>query len=640
MSFVNERLGAAGTSAPDSFPAGGGKMGELIRSFDWSRTELGPISSWPPALRTATNIVLQSPLPLVMLWGPNGIMIYNDAYSVLAGQRHPHLLGSRVLEGWAEVADFNARVLEVGLAGGTLSFKDQELTLYRNNVPEQVWMDLNYGPVLGDDNRPAGVLAIVVETTRRVAAERALAAQAEAIREANERLSAESAFLHELFEQAPSFMCMLTGRQHVYSLANAAYRTLIGHRDVIGKPAREALPEMEGQGFFELLDGVYRTGKPFIGRGMEVRLQRMPGASPEPRIIDLIFQPIRRASGEIAGIFVEGQDVTERAAAEARVRASEMRFRALVNATSDVIYRMSPDWREMRQLDGRGFLSDTERPSVAWIDEYLFPEDQPHILAAIQDAIRRKGVFQLEHRVRRADGSAGWTLSRAIPLVNDAGEITEWFGAASDVTARKQAEEHLRLVINELNHRVKNTLSTVQALAAQSVRNAENLGEAQEAFSSRIMALARGNDLLTQENWASASLGDIVRLAALPYCPGEPSRLEISGPDARLSPRMALSFLMAMHELVTNAVKYGAWSGERGKVRVNWSVAPAEGGNRLRLEWRECAGPPVTPPSRRGFGSRLIERGRATEMGGEARLAFRPDGLVCVIDVPLEPGEA
>ena len=173
-----------------TFPPGGGEMGKLIRAFNWADTELGPITTWSSALRTATNIVLQSPLPLVMLWGPDGIMIYNDAYSVFAGQRHPKLLGSKVLEGWAEVADFNRRVLEVGLAGGTLSFRDQELTLYRNNQAEQVFMDLNYGPVLGDDQTPAGVLAIVIERTARVEAERALAAQGAATEPANQRLSA------------------------------------------------------------------------------------------------------------------------------------------------------------------------------------------------------------------------------------------------------------------------------------------------------------------------------------------------------------------------------------------------------------------------------------------------------------------
>ena len=151
--------------AGHEFLARGGEMGALVRAHDWSRTSLGPIAGWPQSLRTAVGIVLRSPVPIVMLWGADGVMVYNDAYSVLAGGRHPRLLGSNVLEGWPEVAAFNQRVMEVGLRGGTLSFRGQHLVLHRNGVPEDVWMDLDYSPILDEQDQPAGVLAIVVETT-------------------------------------------------------------------------------------------------------------------------------------------------------------------------------------------------------------------------------------------------------------------------------------------------------------------------------------------------------------------------------------------------------------------------------------------------------------------------------------------
>ena len=146
----------------------------MIRAFDWTRTPLGPISGWPQSLRTAVDIVLRSPVPLVMLWGRDGIMIYNDAYSVFAGGRHPQLLGSKVLEGWPEVADLNRRVMDVGLRGETLSFRDEHLVLHRSGRPEDVWVDLDYSPLLDESGKPAGVLAVVVETTERVRAEKAL----------------------------------------------------------------------------------------------------------------------------------------------------------------------------------------------------------------------------------------------------------------------------------------------------------------------------------------------------------------------------------------------------------------------------------------------------------------------------------
>jgi two-component sensor histidine kinase len=251
--------------------------------------------------------------------------------------------------------------------------------------------------------------------------------------------------------------------------------------------------------------------------------------------------------------------------------------------------------------------------------------------AAAQDAIARHIPFQLEHRVRRIDGSTGWVFSRAVPLRNEAGRIVEWFGAATDITRRREAEAHLRLVVNELNHRVKNNLAMAQAIAAQTFRNADDLAQAQASFSARIMALARANDLLTDEHWAEASLKVLIERAVAAQRPDDPARCRIEGPEVRLSPKTALSLTMAFHELATNAVKHGAWSTPQGRLAVTWTA----GGGRLHLEWRETGGPPVSPPARRGFGSRLIERGLAAELDGLAELRFDPGGLVCVIDAPL-----
>ena len=474
------------------FPVGGGETGDLIRSFDWSKTPLGPISGWPQSLKTVTSMLLLSPVPIVLLWGEDGIMIYNDAYSGFAGGRHPELLGSKVREGWDEIADFNDNVMKVGLSGRTLAYKNQELSLIRHGKPEPVWMNLDYSPVLDESGRPAGVIAIVVETTQQVLAER-------------------------------------------------------------------------------------------------------------------------------------------------RLRESEERFRALTNATSDVVYHMSPDWTEMRALDGRGFLPDTDNPSIAWQGLYLFPEDVAGIQAVIDEAIRTKSVFQHEHRVRQADGVAGWTLSRAVPIFYDHGEIIEWFGAASDVTERRRNEEHLRLVVHELNHRVKNNLAMTQAIAGQTFRNVDDIKESQRRFSARMVALGQANDLLTGERWVGASLRGAIEQAIQSHCPDE-SRCLIEGEeDVQLSPKTALALTLAMHEMATNALKYGAWSNSNGRIHVTWARGRGEGGEaRLQIEWRESDGPPVSPPSRRGFGSVLIERGLAREMGGKVKLDFQPTGLVCTIDAPSD----
>ncbi|MDR6871052.1 PAS domain S-box-containing protein [Bosea sp. BE125] len=159
---------------PYGFLENGGEIGALIAQFDWSRTPLGPIETWPQSLRTTTALALSSPLPVVMLWGPQGTLIYNDGYAAFAGKRHPALLGANVLEGWPEAAELNTRVLDTVLAGGTLSLREQRLTLNRHGVPEDCWLDLDYMPILGEDGRPAGVFAVVIEITERVRTEQRL----------------------------------------------------------------------------------------------------------------------------------------------------------------------------------------------------------------------------------------------------------------------------------------------------------------------------------------------------------------------------------------------------------------------------------------------------------------------------------
>ena len=299
-----------------AFLAGRSEMARLIRVHDWS-TSLGPTADWPASLKTTLGLMLNSPVPLVLLWGPAGIMLYNDAYGGFAGDRHPGILGLPVLDAWPEVADLNSHVMAVGMAGGTLEYKDRELVLNRRGTPERGWMDLFYSPVIAEDGKPGGVIAVVVETTERVLAQRATAAQ-------GERLA-------QMFQDAPSFMAQLEGPQHVFTATNAAYQQLIAQRDIIGKPIRQALPELAGQGFFELLDRVYATGERHVGYASPVNVQHQPGAVPpdaalEERLLDFIYQPVRDAAGAVVGIFVEGTDVTERERATAAVRENARRL--------------------------------------------------------------------------------------------------------------------------------------------------------------------------------------------------------------------------------------------------------------------------------------------------------------------------
>lgn len=195
----------------------------------------------------------------------------------------------------------------------------------------------------------------------------------------------------------------------------------------------------------------------------------------------------------------------------------------------------------------------------------------------------------------------------------------------------KRSDEHQQLLVNELNHRVKNTLATVQSIIVQTMRSASDLGSAREAIQDRIQSMARAHDLLTIENWSGADLAEVVRQALEPFDAGDAKRVEAAGPPVRLSPRQALALSMAIHELATNAAKYGALSQPRGRVRIEWSLVDRT----FEFRWTEAGGPPVEAPTQRGFGSRLLERGLSSELGGKTRLTYAPGGLVCEITAPL-----
>ncbi|WP_230532469.1 sensor histidine kinase [Microvirga roseola] len=206
---------------------------------------------------------------------------------------------------------------------------------------------------------------------------------------------------------------------------------------------------------------------------------------------------------------------------------------------------------------------------------------------------------------------------------------------AVDITERKRGEERQRLLTNELNHRVKNTLTTVQAIVSQTLRSKASTREAQAAIEQRLKALARAHDVLTREHWEGARPHDIVAQAIEPFAGGDESRFHFCGPEVRLLPGTALAIAMALQELATNAVKYGALSCSHGRVHLTWSVSGSAGERRFNLQWEEKDGPPVKTPSSRGFGTRLIERSLAQDLDGKVKVAFAETGVVCTVDAPL-----
>ena len=258
-------------------------------------------------------------------------------------------------------------------------------------------------------------------------------------------------------------------------------------------------------------------------------------------------------------------------------------------------------------------------------------DEEPFIL----DRLRRGEHIDHYETVRvRKDGSHVHISLTVSPIRDADGRIIGASKIARDISDRKKAEERQQLLLNELNHRVKNTLATVQSIATHSFR-AEGGGYAYEQFEARLLALARAHNILTQEHWKSAELHDLVADAIAPHGT-DAERITIRGPHLHVTSTMALSIAMALHELCTNAAKYGALSTTAGQVKISWDVVQSGGGPELHLRWEESGGPLVQPPTRTGFGSRLIRSGLARELNAAVRLDFSPPGVVCEIAAPLE----
>ncbi|PZQ61775.1 MAG: hypothetical protein DI544_03890 [Sphingomonas taxi] len=338
-------------------------------------------------------------------------------------------------------------------------------------------------------------------------------------------------------------------------------------------------------------------------------------------------------------------DITEQKRIDAALRAGEERLSFALDAGGLGAWELDLQTGELTTSTHcrENFGKPGNAPfSYADLLATIHPEDRARQQEAVERAIAGQHDLNIDYRVVWPDGQTRWINVRGRPAFDETGQPVLIAGVSLDVTHRTLADQHQRLLIDELNHRVKNTLATIQSIAMQTFRHEDGVGappEQRDLFESRLMALAKVHDVLTRENWEGARLRDVVLEAVAAHCGGDQAAFTVQGPDARLAPRIALSLSMALHELCTNAAKYGALSVADGQVSIRWVVEQAGDGRCLRLVWREQGGPAVRTPSRKGFGSRLIERQLGRELRGTVELRFEPTGVICTINAPVaDPG--
>jgi signal transduction histidine kinase len=444
-------------------------MRQRVHDMDWSATALGPMSEWPQSLRTSADIVLGSAFPQILLWGPELVQIYNDGYREIMGHKHPGGLGTPTLECWPEIAQVTKPIYDRVLAGETVTFEDARFRLERNGELEDVYLTLSYSPVRGDDDAIAGIFVTLLETTRRMHMAQMEAERVQLLRE----LEVERRRLEEVFQQAPAFLAVARGPNHRFEFANDAYLQLVGNRDVVGKTVAEALPEMVGQGFIGALDDVLRTGRPFVGREIPVRLQRGHGGVLEERYLDFVYQPLTEVDGTRVGVVAHGSDVTEHTLARrdlelAREIAENARRDAeqANRAKSEFLTTMSHELRtplnavagysDLLLLGVRGALTDAQREDLERIKR-----SGQYLLGLINDVLNfaKLEAGQVEFRVdeipmsQLLDGLED--LIR--PQMNAKGLLYHHGDCRTDETVHVDPEKVRQILLNLLTNAAKFT---------------------------------------------------------------------------------------------------------------------------------------------------------------------------------------
>ena len=493
------------------WPGRESEMARQVRAFDWNSTPLGPRERWPSALRTAVELMLASPQPAYIGWGPELISFYNDAYApLLAGKRQP-VLGQPFRSAWPELMDRLEQPLSQTLAGEGRAFEDELFDLPARTDQPLGWFSGSWIPIRDEDGSVAGFLAMFIETTGRMLAERQL---------------------------------------------------------------RESMEQVE------------RTQSALAANEERLRLATESA--------QILAWEIDQASGQV-------------------------RYSSTIART----FGFEP--------------SDTFDQSN--LIELVHPDDQTAVAAGMKAARDQKGRYEGEYRARTPGGWL-WVATVVVPHFRSDGEIERWIGISQDITRQKQAELRQATLLAELQHRVRNILAMIRSIARRTGESSRSVSEYAQHLEGRISALARTQALLTRDPGTGVDLRNMILEELHSQAPGRERASRLSGRDIQVSPKAAEVLTLALHELTTNSVKYGALGSTTGSLTVRWTRRSEAETDWLTLEWVEAGLELGDKPMRQGFGTELITRRVPYELRGTGEMQFRPDGLVARIRLPLVEGQS
>lgn len=622
-----------------------------VSSFDWAATGLGGIDDWSAELRTAVGLMMASNLPGALWWGPDLWLLHDQRYQEQLLADRGACFGKRFDELGSEIVGMQRSHLDQIMASGRgQTLIDQRVEVLRQGKLTETYWNHNLMPVLSEDGSVLGILETARDTTSFVFRKRA----DELLIALDDRLLT-SRSVDEMVGEALALIGKALGAQRVaFSEVDTTGTSVTIHRcwtdgtvdDLAGQYPRgpyAVLTDQLAAGqvvAIEDIDSDPRTAR-----------SRLAEASKRIGMQSILAVPVLDRKRHIGSVLVqEGEarrwlpyEIELTTAATARLwyaivrlraetarAASEARYRLIFEQANDIIFTADVDQRitDCNEAGAAAMGLTREQILGRSISEFVSPADFEQTTSMLRHKIDHGGNTRHEVTVVGRDGVRMQWENNSTLVIDSDNRPLGLLSISRDVTARRQFDERRELLIHELNHRVKNTLALVQALAQQSFRPDVDSTDAPANFEGRLRTLAAAHDLLTREQWEGVTLAELVRAATSAL---GADRITASGPAMTVTPKAAVAFAMAIHELGTNAIKYGALSNGVGGVDITWSSS----GDQFILDWREHGGPTVSKPATRGFGVRMIERVLASDIGGSVKMAFLSDGLQCRVEAPL-----